>query len=307
MPDLKFGVTVGGLASSVAQNAQRIEALGFDSLWMGEHVVWRTPTQDSLTMLAAAAVATSRVRLGTSIVLLPLKHPVLLCKAVTTLDHISGGRVSLGIGIGGEFPKEFEAVGVPVQERGPRANESLELMKRLWTEEQVTFHGRFFHMEEIGLEPKPVQRPHPPVLVGGRRRALRRVARFGDGWMPYMYTPEMYREDWGRIEDLAVDYGRDPARIEQTLYAFITIDKSYEAAAATAARSLGARYAQSFDTLVHRYAIAGTPEQCAARLEQFREAGASHFILAASAPPEQSQAYPEIIAQEIIPRLRPKG
>ena len=302
MSALKFGVTVGG--ATAAQNAQRAEALGFDSVWVGEHVVWRTPVHDALMLLAAAAVVTQRVRLGTSILLLPLKHPVLVCKGVTTLDHLSGGRASLGIGVGGEYPKEFEALGIPREQRGARANESIELMKRLWTEEHVTFRGRFFQMEDVTIEPKPVQKPHPPILVGGRRGALPRTAKYADGWMPYLTSVEQYREGWRRIEEMAGQCGRNPADIERTLFIFTTVGKSYEAASATAAKALGARYAQDFETLVNKYAIAGTPEQCAQRIEQFREAGVEHFIFAPNAPPEQAAALPEIIAEEVIPLTR---
>ena len=301
---VKFGLALGRGGTSFVEGARQAEELGFDSVWSGEHVVWRHPIHDALMTLAAAAAVTSRVRVGTSILLLPLKHPVLVAKAVTTLDHVSNGRATLGIGIGGEYAKEFEAIGIPREERGVRANESIQLLKRLWTEESVTFEGRFFKLDEVGLVPKPVQRPHPPILVGGRRGSLKRTALYADGWMPYMYTPEMYRDDLAKIEEMAAGAGRDPAKIERTLYAFISIDDSYEGAAKMAAAALGTNYAQSFDKLVYRYPIIGTPEQCAERLQQFREAGAEHFILSPAGPPEKSRHFPEIIAKEIAPRFR---
>ena len=306
MADLEFGITIGR-AASIAEEARRVEDLGFDSVWTGEHVVWRHPMYDGLMVLAAAASATTRVRLGTSILLLPLKHPILVSKAVTTLDHLSGGRASLGIGVGGEYPKEFEAMGIPRNERGARADESIEIMKRLWTEDEVTFHGRFFHLEEVTLEPKPVQKPHPPILVGGRRGALRRTALYADGWMPYMYTPEMYRDDWQKIEEMAGKAGRDPAAIERTLYVFTSVAESYEVAAQAAAKALGGNYAQDFDRLVHKYPIVGTPEQCAERIDLFRQAGVRHFIFAPAGPPERAREFPEILANEVIPLVRKGG
>ena len=207
---MKFGITLKESGGDAAAQAKQAEELGFDSLWAGEHVVWRHPIHDSLMQMAAAAAVTERIRLGTAIVLIPLKHPILMCKAVTTLDHVSGGRVDFGIGIGGEYPKEFEAMGVPVNERGPRANEILRLMKRLWTEESVTFSGRFYEMEDIGLEPHPVQKPHPPIYVGGRRKSVRRTGLYGDGWIPYMYSPELFKEGWEQITQIAEEAGRDP-------------------------------------------------------------------------------------------------
>ncbi|MEE9286011.1 MAG: LLM class flavin-dependent oxidoreductase [Dehalococcoidia bacterium] len=306
MSDLQFGITIVG-GSPVRESARRLEELGFDSLWVSEHVVWRAPMFDALMILAAAASVTTRVRLGTAIVLLPLKHPILVSKAVTTLDHLSGGRASLGIGVGGEYPIEFEAMGVAREERGARANESLELMKRLWTESAVTFKGRFFQVEDLTLEPRPVQQPHPPILVGGRRGALSRTARYADGWMPYMYTPEMYRDDWQKIEEMAHEAGRDPARIERALYVFTSIAESYEVAAEAAARALGATYAQDFNRLVRKYPIVGTPQQCAERIDQFRQAGVRHFIFAPAGPPDRAQEFPEVLANEVIPLVHRGG
>jgi probable F420-dependent oxidoreductase len=298
--DLKFGMTIGR-GASVGEDARRLEALGFDSLWTGEHVVWRHPMLDGLMVLAAAASTTKRVRLGTSILLLPLKHPVLVSKAVTTLDHLSNGRASLGVGVGGEFPKEFQAMGVRREERGARASEAMQLIRRLWTETNVTFKGRFWQLEDVTLEPHPVQKPHPPMLVGGRRGSLKRTALYADGWMPYMYTPEMYRDDWQRIEEMAVAAGGDPAKIERTLYVFTSIAPTYEAAAEMAARALGTNYAQDFSKIVHRYPIVGTPQQCAERIQQFREAGVTHFIFAPAGPPDRTRDFPEIIAKEVRP------
>jgi probable F420-dependent oxidoreductase len=303
MLEIKFGYTLTR-SGDILEEAKAIEDLGFDSLWVAEHVVWRHPVQDALMLLAAAATVTKRVRLGTSILLLPLKHPLLVAKAVTTLDHLSNGRASLGIGIGGEYQPEFDAMQIPKEERGARANDAIQLMKRLWTEDNVTFESRFYPMEDITVDPKPVQKPHPPILVGGRRKALPRVARYGDGWLPYLYTPEMYREDWVTIKDLAVEAGRDPAAIEPTVYAFIVIDKSYEAAAAVAAARLQNTYAQSFDKLVYRYPIIGTPEQCAERVNEYVEAGCRHVIFTPAAPPDQAKDFPKTIAEEIFPRFR---
>ncbi len=306
MTKILFGITIGR-GASVPEDARRFENLGFDSLWTGEHVVWRHPMFDGMMVLAAAAATTKRVRLGTSILLLPLKHPILVSKAVTTLDHLSSGRAVLGVGIGGEYPKEFQAMGVPREERGPRASESMQLMRRLWTENNVTFKGRFWQIEDVTLEPKPVQKPHPPMLVGGRRGSLKRTALYAEGWMPYMYTPEMYREDWKKIEEMARAAGRDPARIERTLYVFTSIASTFEAAAEMAAKALGTNYAQDFTQLVSKYPIVGTPQQCAERIHQFMEAGATHFIFAPAGPPDRTREFPDILAKEIRPLVEKRG
>lgn len=303
MVALKFGLTISGMPDVLGQS-RRAEALGFDSIWTGEHIVWRSPTNDGLVAMMAAAAVTERIRIGTSILLVPLKHPVLICKAVTTLDQISQGRFSLGVGIGGEYPKEFEAVGIPVSERGPRMDESLALMKRLWTEENVTHNGHFFKFEDVTLEPKPVQKPHPPIIVAGRQGSIKRTARFGDGWMPYMYTPEMYRDGWAKIEEMSMALGRNPTGIEKIFFGFITIGDSYEASEKRAAQALGGRYGQDFRSIARKYAIFGTPQQCAERIAEYRDAGAEHFILSPAGYGDDIETYPEIIAGDIVPLLR---
>lgn len=304
MARVQFGMTIGGNRRPIAEVASRAEALGFDSLWTGGHLVWRTPTFDVMAMLAAIAAVTKRVRIGPSILLVPLQHPVVICKAVTTLDHISNGRFSFGIGIGGEYPKEFNAVGVPVKERGPRTNEALELMKRLWTEDKVTFNGRFFKLQDTGLDPKPVQKPHPPIIVAGRKGSIARTAKYGDGWMPYMVNMEMYRDWWRQIEEQASALGRDPSKIERQLFVFITVAKSKEEAVAQSVKALGQRYAQDFSNRVYSYHIAGTAQQCAERIHEWIDLGVQHFIFSPSAGAEDIPTYPEIIASEVLPLVK---
>jgi probable F420-dependent oxidoreductase len=304
---LQFGMTFGGRGGSIADDAVRLEKLGFDSIWAGEHVIWRHPMHDGLMTLAVASSVTKRVRLGTSILLMPLKHPILVAKAVVTLDQASNGRATLGVGVGGEYPKEFIAMGVKREERGPRTNEAMQIMKRLWTENNVIFKGRFWNLEDVSIEPKPIQKPHPPILVGGRRGSVPRTALYGDGWMPYMYTPEMYRDGLKQIEEIAHKAGRDPSKLERTLYAFTSVGSSFEEAAGWSAQALGTNYAQDFSQLVRKYPIVGTPQQCAERMQQFIEAGVRHFILAPSGPADKTKNFAEIYAKEIIPMLKKRN
>jgi len=170
--------------SAVLALARRAEAAGFDSLWTGDHVSFYIPILESLTLLSFVAAATERVKLGTAVYLLPLRHPTTTAKVAATLDVLSGGRLVLGVGVGGEFPPEFTACGVPVAERGSRANEAIGLLRRLWTESGVTHEGRHFQLGPVSIDPKPVQAGGPPILVGGRLPpALRRAGRLGDGYL----------------------------------------------------------------------------------------------------------------------------
>src|SRR3984893_2817192 len=165
---------------------------------------------NSLISLSAAAGATTKIKLMSSIVLLPLCNPMVLAKMTSVLDVVSNGRYHLGVGIGGEFPKEFEACGVPVNQRGSRSNEALEVITKLWTEKDVTFEGRYTKFAGVTLAPHPIQKPHPPIWVAGRREpAMRRAAKYATGWLPYMYTPEMLAESVGKIKQFGAEAGRD--------------------------------------------------------------------------------------------------
>lgn len=173
---LMIGVSLGG---SVPQGvptphtlmaaARHAEQSGYDALWCGDHVMMYSPIIEAVTLLAAFAGVTERVKLGTGVYLLPLRHPVIVAKLFAGLDYVSGGRLVFGVGVGGEFPKEFEACGVPIGERGSRTNEGLEIVRRLWSGSSVTFEGHHYRFRDVVLAPPPIQRPHPPIWLGGRR------------------------------------------------------------------------------------------------------------------------------------------
>src|SRR5206468_3783073 len=166
------------------QDVSRIEELGYESAWTSEHIFFYFPTYDALTSLAAMAARTSRIRLGTAVLLLPLRPAALAAKEIASVDNISGGRVILGAGIGGEYPKEFEAVGVPPRERGARADEALRVLKLLYTHDNVQFEGRFTRLDGVTLMPKPVQPGGPPIWVAGRSEAaMRRAGRIVDRYV----------------------------------------------------------------------------------------------------------------------------
>jgi probable F420-dependent oxidoreductase len=215
---IEFGVALPSV-KGVGEFARLAERLGYDYLTCGEHVMFHGPVSNSLIALSVAAGATEKIKLMSSIVLLPLYNPVMLAKQTAVLDVASDGRYHMGVGIGGEFPKEFEACGVPVKQRGSRSNEALELIRRLWTEKNVTFEGRYTRFSGVTLEPAPVQKPHPPIWVAGRKEpAMRRAAKYGDGWLPYMYTPEMLRESLTKIDAFRREAGRDMSAFRPGLF-----------------------------------------------------------------------------------------
>jgi probable F420-dependent oxidoreductase len=175
--------------------AQRCEALGLDSLWTGDHVSFHNPLYESLTLLAAYAGITRRIRLGSGVYLLALRQPTVVAKITSTLDALCGGRLIFGVGVGGENPKEFEACGVPHQERGARVSEGIDVVRTLWRDTPASFQGRFTRFENVSIDPKPVQKPGPPIWIGGRSdAALARAGRQGDGWISYVVQPERYAQ-----------------------------------------------------------------------------------------------------------------
>jgi len=310
--EVRFGVTLETTRPELVPSlAVRIEHLGFDSVWTGDHIMFHNPRLESLTTLTYLAAVTRRVRLGTCVYLLALRHPTVVAKSVATLDILSRGRFVFGVGVGGEFPKEFEACGVPHAERGRRVDEGIEVCRALWGKSPASFEGRFVRFTDVALEPKPVQPGGPPIWIGGRSdQALRRAARVGDGWVSYVVTAERYRASLEKIEAWASEAGR-PLDLKQGFepahVAFTVIDDDWERARATAARSLTKQYNQPFDELVKRYCVLGPPARCIETLEGFVEAGARTFVLGFMAGADRAQEQIERFAAEVLPHFRESG
>lgn len=286
--------------------AERAEALGFESLWVWDHVLLGVrpafPILESLATLTAIAARTRRIRLGTGVLVLPLRNPVVLAKVLASLDQISRGRLILGVAAGW-YAREFDAVGVPFRQRGRIFERNLDLLLRLWGEEAVSLQVDGFHLREAVMLPKPYQRPRPPVLIGGYVDAvLRRVARLGDGWLTYFYTAEGFARSWARIQAYAREAGRDPATLTATNQLAIYVGPPATEADAPLREWLTTEWdtaAWSDSTVEH--AIRGTPDECAAQLRPHLEAGLHRVIFI---PYRYQPDQVERIASEVIPRLR---
>ena len=301
MSELTVGTTLGSFGAGfldgpvLCEWAQRIEQIGFDTLWYRDHLLWHSPVLEPFTMLGALAASTHRIQLGTGVLLLPLRHPVHVAKAVSTLDRIAGGRTILGVGLGGEFSPEFTAVNVPTKERGERANESLAALKTLWGESPSTFNGRFFSFIDVTMEPRPVQLPHPPIWVGGRSdAALRRAGRFGDAWFGYFEDPEGYARKLSVARSHVVEPGSG-SDFGAGLVLYFCIDRTAAAARAQAIAYLSAEYQQPFDRIADRYCALGTAQQCAGKIQEFIDAGVQHFNVVPACAPSAAMAQLEEI------------
>ena len=285
--------------SDPAGDAQRFEALGYDYVACGEHVAFNVPIPNSFISLAVAAGATTRIKLISTITLVPLYPAALLAKMGAALDVASKGRFHLGVGVGGEYAREFEACGVPVKERGARTNEALDIVTRLWTEPSVDFAGRFNSFERVSIEPKPVQTPHPPIWVSGRRdAAMRRAAKYGTGWLPYMYSPEMLATSMSTLAEMT----DRPIRGGTFIWGCVNEDDA--TAKSMAAAVLGRVYVQDFSKLIDRYAFAGNPETVAAQLGRYIDAGADTIIVSFAAPNDHMAECERLFSAEVLPRLR---
>jgi probable F420-dependent oxidoreductase len=282
-----------------------VEELGYESVWTGDHVSFHNPLYESLTLLATYASITSRVRLGTAVYLLALRSAAIAAKMTSTLDALSGGRLIFGVGVGGENPKEFELCGVPHGERGARVSEGIDAVRTLWRDTPATFKGRFTRFEGVSIDPKPMQRPGPPIWIGGRSdAALARAGRQGDGWVSYVVQPERYAQSLDKIRSAAQQAGRKLDGFAAAHLAFVTVGRDYETAKTAWVKFLSKRYAQDFEPLAKKYGIIGTPQQCAEQIERFRAAGCNYIIMNAIGEPEHERDQLERVAADIVPQFR---
>ena len=307
--DLHFGAGLALGIGETARQARWMEELGYEYISAGEHFMRGDPpgpTHAALPVLAVAAGATENIRILSSIILTPFYHPLVLARMTATLDAASGGRLTLGVGVGGEFPVEFEAAGLKVSQRGRRTDECLEVMRKLWTGEPVTFSGRHFKLSGAMINPTPVQKPNPPVWVSGRRdAAMARAAKFGDGWMPYFYDAPRYRDSVEKIKGFAAEAGRDLSSFQWAHFPYIAIYPTEQQAAEVAAEQLGGRYLYGgeFLDIVRKYCLLGPVENCIRQLQEYIDAGARHIIFSISCPMEDRERHLEVIAKELIPHF----
>jgi probable F420-dependent oxidoreductase len=296
-------VAVGFVAPQDGDVVRALEDAGAASFWVGGHIASVNPSPEPMMWLSRLAEQTRTATIGTATLLLPLYPPALVAKQIADLDCASGGRVALGVGVGGEYPADFAAVEVPIEQRGARANEAIELLRRFWTAEPVEHAGRYFQIDGVRIHPAPCQPGGPPIYVSGRQEAaMRRAVRAGDGWMPYLYSPRRYAESVERIHALASEAGRDLARFEWLVYLMIAVDDDPETAKRGAAQFLGGTYRQDFDSMVDHVAVAGTIDDVGERLSAYVDAGARHLILCPVHGDTRTVA--EQLLRDVVPHLR---
>ena len=320
LPSFALGVEPTSLADMGAY-LRRAEDLGFESALLIDHLLvappaYRTTWLEPVSLLAALAGVTRSMRLGTLVLVLPFRDPVAFAKEWATLDWLSGGRTILGVGVGWH-EGEFAALRIPFRERGRRMNEMLESITALWAGDHVTYEGNFYRFEDLSIDPKPIQRPHPPIWIGGGtqpsekiygqqvdtvRPVLRRIAKYAATWVPHSSaTAEMVASDWAVIRDEMAGFGRDPDEMTKVYSNFVYVLRPGETPDSAAARF---RVFSGMDLDYWReYYLLGEAEEIAERIRGKVAAlgGVEHVILN---PLDWEPDTLERLAGDVLPLLR---
>jgi len=283
----------------VLDAARRAEALGLDGLVAGDHVTFHGYGNDGLITLAAIAAVTDSIELKTGVYLLPLRHPVPVALQVAQIDQLSLGRLVLGVGIGGEDPHEFLSCGIDPRTRGARTNEALQIIRRLWTEDNVSFNGRHFQLEDVTLYPKPL-RP-VPIYVGGRSdAAFVRAGRFGDGYTGIWQSIDRFRQAEDRIARASTAAGRQPGCIEFGMQFWTSVGSNRAEARSLVSERMEAMYGVPFERF-ERYTPIGTAREIAEFILPYVEAGARHInLVPVQGGPEENVEQCAAIREELI-------
>ncbi|MGH7917047.1 MAG: LLM class flavin-dependent oxidoreductase [Candidatus Binataceae bacterium] len=306
MNGVKIGIGFGlwryGLPEpeTICRYAEVAEAVGLDSLWLSDHIVTRNPSLDITCLFAMIAARTRRLKMGPSVLTLPARSPVQVAKTYASLDYLSGGRMIMAVGSGSDV-RDLEACGIPANERGKRLDEGIEILRKLWTESHVSYHGRFYHFDDVTLEPKP-RKGSLDIWIGGKSDAiLKRVVRLGDGWFPALTSPAEFQRDMDKLIAFGEQAGRtvDPREAGVLLLTHVS-KNGCDAAETLAPFTRGLPI--SAEQLAER-SIIGTPAQCVERIQRFIEAGCVKFVLRPACPPEQVLEQIEAYGKEILPHF----
>jgi probable F420-dependent oxidoreductase len=308
MKQLKIGVGFGlfrlGMpsAEAIVQVAERAEEWGLDSFWLSDHLMAPTPELDVVATLSLLASRTSRIKLGPSVFLLNLRHPLVAAKSFATLDYLSHGRIVMAVGTGANLA-DYAACGIPTEGRGRRLDEGILILRKVWTEPKASFHGKYFNFDNVTLEPRPLRRTNNDsgtidIWVGGRAdAALKRTARLADGYFASFQTPEEFSRNMATIRDYAVQFGRANARIESGLILLCRLAATRDRAIEDM-RPLLTAMGRGGDAFLQR-TIYGSPDDIMERLHEYIAAGLDKFVLWPVAEPDAWAGQVELIGREI--------
>lgn len=305
---MKFGVMNSHFVDPLraVELAVRAEAAGYDSFWNTDFALG--PHPDSMALLAAASQNTERIALGTAVMVLPYRHPVLLAKSAATVHALSKGRLILGLGVGSN-KREFDALGLDIHRRGKMADEKLALLRRLLSEESVTHLGEFHRLEDVNVGPRSIQRPHSPIWLGPLWKdglveaTLRRTGRLGDGFIPSSVPAPRYAEVREKVRAYAEKAGRDPDAIEFAAILWFCLDDDRERAWKTLEAESN-RWKGDRPTIRGQANVSGHAGDCVEAILEYLDAGASHLVLNAAVMPQRAMEQYQQFAREVLPLVR---
>ena len=337
MGKFEFGIRVpnsGPLSSkeNIVKAAQNSEELGFDTIWLHDHVVWSsemhrhhissgateaiTDAQEAnffecMTTMSYLAAKTKDIQIGVACLVMPLRNPIYAAKQCATLDHLCDGRLLVGVGLGSKATREsseFDVFDVPIKGRGNRTDEYIEAMKAIWTQPMASYEGKYLKFENAEIHPKPVQKPHPPVWVGGwMDQAAVRAGRYGEGWIPGWLSPKEMARGCEILRNTAEDAGRDPAGIKIAVEKLAAIARTRDEAMTLALptiRESSQTYERDVDNIqfaLDRHII-GSVDDVRRRIDEFIEAGVQHFELKLIYPDMDTMQKEMLLwSEEIIP------
>ena len=292
--------------ASMIDLAERAEGHGFDSVWCGDSILAR-PRLEALGTLSAIAGRTSRVKLGTAVFLPALRHPVVLANEVANLDIVSNGRVILGVGIASKSPavqKEFDACGVSFRHRVSIFEECVTIMRKLWTEPEVTFDGRHFQLDGVSLGLRPIQKGGIPLwMAASAEKPQRRMLQMGDGWFPNSTSPEAFTDGWQQIEAIAKEDGADASRLHKALYTTLNINDDKALAEREMREFIEGYYNTPYETMARSQSVfTGNVQEAIGWLKGFIAAGAQTIVVRFGGPDQSGQL--QLCGKEVLPQVR---
>ena len=282
---------------------RRAEELGYESLWTQERIISDFRMLEPVTLMTYVAALTSRVRVGSSVLITVLRNPVQLAKSLSTLDQMSRGRLTVGVGLGGvagrHIPESESVFGLSSEKRVTRFTEGIKVMQHLWRDERATFHGVFWNFDDVSMEPKPLQRPLPLWFGGHAEGALRRAVAFGDGWMGAgSSSTERFVTEFERIERFLGEADRDPATFTVSKRVYLAVDDNRDRAEARLREFFAIRYNNA--DLASEVAVWGSRTELTDRLGELIRAGAQHLVLN---PVFDETEHLELLAADVVPQL----
>ena len=287
----------------VRDYAARAEALGYHSLWVQEQIIGDTSSLEPLALLSYVSAITDKIRLGVAVIIATTRNPVLLAKELGTLDQLSAGRLIVGLALGGN-PRQYRLYGAPSERRVRHFVDSLETIRALWTQPRADLKTHFWQLDGVPMEPKPVQKPHPPIWFGGRHPdALRRAVRYGDGWMGAGSTSTgQFREHVGIIRQALERSGRDPSTFAISKRVYVALDDDEARAERRLRDWFGQRYGNA--DLASRVSVWGSASRCLEGLTEIVEDGGKMLMLN---PVFDHMEHLEALARDVVPNLVAKS